>query len=379
MKRIYLDHNATTPLAAGALAAMLPVLRGAGGNPSSIHHHGIEARVILERARRRIERLLDAPRDSLLFAGTGSEANHLALRGAAHARRRAGLGAHIVASAAEHRAVLDTVRDLAERDGFALTLVPADAQGRVPLEAFAAALRPDTVLATAMLANNETGAVSDIAALVAATRAAAPRAHFHTDAVQAIGKIPVSFAALGADSLALAAHKFHGPKGIAALLLAPGAPVERQIPGGGQERHLRAGTENVAGAVGMEAALQLALDGQHSEAARLHALREGLWRAIAGRLPSALRNSPADGCLPGTLNVSLPGWDGRALVRLLDEAGFSISAGAACSSAGTEPTHVLPPERAASAIRISLGRATTAEDTLAFAEALGAIGRGGPR
>lgn len=379
MRRIYLDHNATTPLAAEALDAMLPVLRGAGGNPSSIHHHGIEARLLLERARRAIERLLEAPRDSLIFAGTGSEANHLVLRGAAHARRRAGLGAHIVAGAVEHRAVLDTVRDLAERDGFALTLVPADAEGRIGAVAFANALRPDTVLATAMLANNETGAVSDIAALVAATRAAAPHAHFHTDAVQAVGKVPVSFAAIGADSLALAAHKFYGPKGMAALLLAQDASIERQIPGGGQERHLRAGTENVAGAIGMEIALRLALNGQHDEAARLAALRESLWRAIAERLPGALRNSPAERCLPGTLNVSLPGWDGRALVRLLDEAGFSVSAGAACSSEGVEPTHVLPPERAASAIRISLGRATTAEDTLAFAEALGAIGRGGPR
>ena len=348
MTRVYLDYNATTSLAPEALDAMLPILRGGGGNASSIHQFGIEARLELERARRRIESLLDAPRESLVFTSGGSESNALALFG-----------------------VLDALR---ARPDVEVTFAEPDAHGRVMPDALRSVLRPDTAVVSVMLANNELGSISPISQLVSATREIAPRAHFHCDAVQGAGRVRVSCAALRADTFAFAAHKFHGPKGTGALVVRPGVSIARQIPGGGQERGLRAGTENVAGAVGMAAALALAVSRLDAEGARLAAMREELWTRLTN-ITGIVRNSSAGDCLPGTLHVSLRGADGRALVRELDEAGFAVSAGSACTSEGEALSHVLaalyPDDvpRARGGVRISFGFGTTQDDLDRFADA----------
>lgn len=371
MTRVYLDYNATTSLAPEALDAMLPILRGGGGNASSIHQFGIEARLELERARRRIESLLDAPRESLVFTSGGSESNALALFGVLDELPRAGAPHHVVTSPLEHKAVLDALR---ARPDVEVTFVAPDSHGRVMPDALRAVLRPDTAVVSVMLANNELGSISPISQLVSATREIAPRAHFHCDAVQGAGRVRVSCAALGADTFAFAAHKFHGPKGTGALVVRPGVSIARQIPGGGQERGLRAGTENVAGAVGMAAALGLAVSRVDAEGARLAAMREELWTRLANTT-GIVRNSSAGDCLPGTLHVSLRGADGRALVRELDEVGFAVSAGSACTSEGEALSHVLaalyPDDvpRARGGVRISFGFGTTQDDLNRFADA----------
>lgn len=371
MNHVYLDYNATTPLAPEALDAMLPILRGGGGNASSIHHFGIEARLELERARRSIERLLEAPRDSLVFTSGGSESNAFALFGVLDALPHKGAPHHVITSPLEHKAVLDALR---VRRDIEVTFVAPDSFGRIMPDALRAVLRPNTSLVSVMLANNELGAISPIRELVSATRAISPRAHFHCDAVQGAGRVRVSCEDIAADTYAFAAHKFHGPKGTGALVVRPGTVLARQIPGGGQERGLRAGTENVAGAVGMAAALTLATARLGAEGVRLVAMRETLWSALSG-VAGIVRNSAAGDCLPGTLHVSLRGADGRTLVRELDEVGFAVSAGSACTSEGEALSHVLaalyPDDevRARGGVRISIGAGTTQEDLTRFAEA----------
>jgi len=371
MTRVYLDYNATTSLAPEGLDAMLPILRGGGGNASSIHSFGIEARLQLERARRSIERSLDAPRDSLVFTSGGSESNVLALFGVLDALPRTGAPHHVVSSPIEHKAVIDALR---QRSDIELTLVSPDLWGRILPDALRSELRPNTALVSIMLANNEVGAISPIWELVSATRELAPAAHFHCDAVQGAGRIRVSCEELSADTFAFAAHKFHGPKGTGALVVRPGTRLARQIPGGGQERGLRAGTENVAGAVGMAAALALAIPRVAAEGARLAGMRERLWDALSGT-SGIVRNSAPEDCLPGTLHVSLRGAEGRALVRELDEVGFAVSAGSACTSEGEALSHVLaglyPDDkpRARGGVRISFGLGTSQEDLNRFAEA----------
>jgi cysteine sulfinate desulfinase/cysteine desulfurase-like protein len=249
------------------------------GNASSIHHFGIEARLELERARRSIERLLEAPRDSLVFTSGGSESNAFALFGVLDALPHKGAPHHVITSPLEHKAVLDALR---VRRDIEVTFVAPDSFGRIMPDALRAVLRPNTSLVSVMLANNELGAISPIRELVSATRAISPRAHFHCDAVQGAGRVRVSCEDIAADTYAFAAHKFHGPKGTGALVVRPGTVLARQIPGGGQERGLRAGTENVAGAVGMAAALTLATARLGAEGVRLVAMRETLWSALSG-------------------------------------------------------------------------------------------------
>lgn len=374
MTRYYFDYNATTPLAPEALAAMLPHLRGTHGNPSSIHREGIEARYALERARRNIERLLDAERDSLVFTATGSEANALGLRGSVEAAILMGERPHLAVSAAEHKAVLDTARELAALHGLPLTVLRPDTHGRITPEQLATQLPAEVTHIALMLANNELGTLSPIAECAAWLRVNRPECHLHVDAVQAVGKVPVSIRRLDADTVAIAAHKFHGPRGAAGLFVRPGFALRRLFAGGPQERHLRAGTENVAAAVGMAEALRLSLEVLAAEGERLTRLRESLWESLAGT-PGAERNSPKEDCLPGTLNVSFCGLDSRALVRRLDEAGFAVSAGSACTSDGESVSHVLeaigaPPSIAKGSVRFSLGRETYDTSVKALTEAV---------
>jgi len=374
-KRVYLDDNATTAIGPEALRALSETLESTPGNASSIHAEGIAARLVLERSRRTIERLLGAPRDSLVFTGSGSEANALGVLGALDAIGEA--RPHVVSTAIEHKCVLDALKERAQQGRIELDYVPVDVTGHLSPEALRAVLRPDTALVAIMHANNELGRLNCPEPLGRVIAEVAHSAHFHVDAVQALGRVPVDFAKSGADSMAISAHKFRGPKGIGGLLLSPSARVQRMIPGGGQERHLRAGTENVAGAAAMAAALQAAvarLGNRKLVAER----RTSLWNEIKAAIPGARCNTWLHGSLPGTLNVSFPGCDGRALVRLMDEAGFAISAGSACTSEGEALSHVLEAicgddvARARGAIRISFFDPPETVDLQRFVEALSA-------
>ncbi len=363
--RIYLDHNATTPLDPEVLAAMGPFLETEWGNPSSIHHAGGAARTAVEAARRKVAQALNCTARRIIFTSGGSEADNLALLGVAKAWR--GQGRHLVTAAIEHPAVLATCRAL-EDQGWQVTRLPVDREGRVEPVTFAAALRDDTVMASIMLANNETGAIQPIAELVRHARARGVL--FHCDAVQALGKIPIDIEDLGVDLLALSAHKVHGPKGIGALFVRQGIELAPLIHGGDQERGLRAGTENVAGIVGFGKACELALRRlNHGSMKRTAELRDRLAAGIAELVPGARRNGPgeADRLLPNTLNLTLPGIRGESLVLHLDRRGICFSSGSACKSGSPEPSPALlalglSTDQAHCAVRFSLGHGnSTAE------------------
>ena len=362
---VYLDHNATTPVAPEVWEAMQPFLREVFGNPSSTHAFGRRARAAVEQARDQVARLVNGRGARVVFTSGGTEANNLALKGAT-AVLPAGA---IAVSAIEHSSVLAPARALAAR-GWRLGLIPADAQGRVSPAALAGMLAPDTRLVSVAAANNETGVIQDVAALAAA----AAGAIVHTDAVQAAGKIGLDFAGLGVHMMSLSAHKLQGPKGVGALVVHKGLDLEPQLRGGGQEAGLRSGTENVAGIVGFGAAAERALREQAARTARCAALRERLetqLRAIAG-LEIFGAGAPR---LCNTVFFAVAGIDGATLLLKLDQAGFAASSGSACASAQPEPSHVLlamgiERERAFGAIRVSLGEDNTAEQVDGFVEAL---------
>lgn len=377
----YLDHNATTPLEAAVLDAMIPWLTApVQANPSSLHGAGVETRLAVERARRSLASLLGASNpDELVFVASGTEGLNLALRGVVDARwQPTAPPVELAIGAIEHKAVTDTARAL-ERLGRARpTWLGCDAAGRYDPATVAASLHPTTALVALMHANNEVGSVQPTAALVQACRAAAPGAVVLVDAVQALGKVPVDVGAWGADLVVVAAHKVYGPRGAAALWVREGVALESQATGGNQERGRRAGTENVAAIVGFAEAARRAVGRLEEEARRLIILREALAKGLSHRILGLLRNTPSDGALPNTLNVSVPGLDGRAMVRALDDRGFGISAGSACTSTGETTSHVLAamfpddPARARGAVRISLGHDSTPPVVGAFSEAMAA-------
>ena len=362
MERIYLDHNATTPLSPEARAAMEPFL-GQGGNPSSVHAEGRQARGAVDDARDRVAALLGARPGEIVFTSGGTESANLALRGLA--RAHAAKGRHLVTAATEHHAVLETLEALG-KEGFEPTILPVDAAGRVDPAAFAAALRPDTVLASVMTANNETGTRQPVAALAAL--AAARGVLFHTDAVQSAGKEALPNLKSGLAALSLTAHKFSGPVGAGILWLRGGLPLEKIAHGGAQENARRPGTENVAAIVGLAEALAQAEASRAAEAPRQAALVEALWNGLRG-LPGARRNTPDDPALHlgNTLNVSFGegGLDGEELLIALDLAGLAVSSGSACLVGSIQPSHVLramgvPDAAARATVRFSLGHGTTA-------------------
>jgi cysteine desulfurase len=358
--RVYLDHNATTPLDPRALDAMLPYLREAFGNPSSLHWFGQRARAAVEDARAEVAALLGADTPEIVFTAGGSESDNMALRGAAakarDARRR------VVTTAVEHHAVLNTANALRE-EGRAVAIVPVDAQGRLELEALRKALDEPALVVSVMLANNETGVLQPVAE---AARLAHERgALVHCDAVQAAGKLPVDVRALDVDLLTLSAHKLYGPKGVGCLYVKRGTPIAPLVRGGAQERNRRAGTENVAGIVGFGVAARKAREAMAADAPRVAALRDRLEARLLS-LPGARRNG-AEPRVPTTANVSFEGVDAEALVVALDLDGVAASTGAACAAGGIEPSHVLKamgfsPERVQSSLRLSLGRGTTEEE-----------------
>jgi cysteine desulfurase len=358
MARIYLDHAATTAARPEVVAAMVPLL-GAGYNPSSLHAEGRAARAAVDTAREAVARVLGAAPREIVFTGSGSEADVLAIAGAA--RARAGRGRHVVTTAIEHHAVLHAV-DALEREGWRVTRLPVDASGLVDPDAFAAALTPATTVASVMLANNEVGVVEPVARLARLARDRGVL--FHTDAVQAAGWLPLDVDELGIDLLALSAHKFHGPKGVGMLYVRRGTPLEPVIVGGGQEHGLRAGTENVAGIAGFATALTLAEAERPAAAARVAGLRDRLEAAIVATVPDVVVNAAGVPRLPGILSVAFADVPSDALLIRLDLEGIAASAGSACAAGSLEPSHVVAAldvdrRHHLGVIRFSLGRGTT--------------------
>jgi tRNA (5-methylaminomethyl-2-thiouridylate)-methyltransferase len=353
---IYLDHNATTPVRAEVADAMAAALRALPGNPSSVHAAGRAARAAIEEARAEVGALVGAAAETIVFTSGGTEGNDLAIRGLLRGRgcRLAGARPHVVSSPLEHPSVLGA---LAAAD-VELTLVAVGPDGGITPEALRAALRPDTALVSLATANHELGNVYDVAAFAALAHEVG--ALFHTDAVQAGGKLPLDVAALGVDALTLSAHKLHGPKGTGAIYLRTGAPFAPPIEGGHQERERRPGTENVVGIVGFGVAARLARAERDAEAVRLAALRDRLETALLA-IPGARRHGDAGARLPGTLNVGFAGAPGQRLAAALDLEGICVSTGAACTSGSLAPSPVLtalgmPGARAAEGLRFGLGR-----------------------
>jgi cysteine desulfurase len=360
--RIYLDHAATTPLNADVLAEMLPYFIESGHNPSSLHAEGRRARAGLDRARDRVAAALGVARKEITFVGSGSEADNQAILSVARTYRAR--GSHIVSTQIEHHAILhalDALRD----EGFDVTLLQVDEQGMIDPAAFAAALRDDTVLASVMYANNEIGVVQPIARLAAAARERC--VIFHTDAVQGAGLIDIRPRELGVDLLSLSAHKFYGPKGVGILYVRDGLALPPLVHGGGQEFGRRSGTENVAGIVGLAAALERAVAGTSERAVRVAALRDRLEAGIRARAGEVRINGAGAPRLANNSNVSFAGIDSEALLMRFDLEGIAVSAGSACTSGALEPSHVIAALRAdprwhQGVIRFSLGEATTEEE-----------------
>jgi len=357
MDPIYLDYNATTPIAPEVAAAMQPTLTELWGNPSSGHVYGRRARAAVEEARAQVAALLGCEPEEILFTGGGSEANNQAIKGVAEAMRERGEA--LVTLAIEHPAVLQPCRYLAAR-GCRVTFLPVDGHGRVDPEAVRAALTPRTILVTVMHANNEVGTIQPIAEIAAIARERGVLVH--TDAAQSVGKIPTDVRELGVDLLTVAGHKLYAPKGVGALYVRAGVPLPPLIHGAGHERGRRAGTENLPGIVGLGAACALARRERSEAEARLRRLRDRLHEGLAARVPGLLLNGHPEHRLPNTLNLSFPGTTGDDLLARTPE--IAASTGSACHSGHTEPSAVLtamglPPRRALGAVRLSLGRGTT--------------------
>jgi cysteine desulfurase NifS len=360
-RRIYLDNNATTRLAGPVRETMLPYLEGCHGNPSSIDRLGRDAREAMETARRHVARLIHARPRRIIFTGGGSEADNLALKGVCLARR--GQGDHVVTTTIEHPAVLKTA-DFLERNGFRVTYLGVDSDGLISTDSLRAAMERGTILVSVMMANNEVGTIQPVKDLCAIAHESG--ALFHTDAVQAAGKVPVDAEDLDVDLLTLSGHKFHGPKGVGALYVKKGIELEPLIHGGKQEAGRRAGTENLPGIAGMGRAAELALKGP-ATAVEIRRLRDDLEAGIKRLIPGARLNGHRRQRLPNTLSLTLPGIRGESLVVALDQHGVSAASGSACKAGSPDPTHVLlamgrAPEDAHCAVRFSLSRDTTGDD-----------------
>jgi cysteine desulfurase len=373
---IYLDHAATTPLRPEALEAMRAALGELHGNPSSVHAAGRQARAAVSAARREVAALLGVNDEEIVFTSGGTEGDNLAVRGLALAARPpgAGRGGHVISSPLEHPAVHGALREL-EREGFAVTLLPVDPRGAIDPAGLRAALRPDTVLVTLAAANHETGNRYPLEALAAVARQAGVL--FHTDAVALAGRAPIDLRALGVDAATTSAHKLNGPTGVGALFIRRGVDLHPLLAGGHQERERRPGTENLAGIVGFGCAARLARAELPLTAARLCALRERLERGLLAMAGARLHGHPETRA-PGVTNLGFEGAPGQLLAIALDLEGICVSTGAACTSGSLEPSPVLramglPPERAAEAIRISLGRATTEDEIDRLLEMLPAL------
>lgn len=361
MERIYLDHSATTPMDNEVLQEMLPFLTNKFGNPSSIHYFGREVKKSVEEAREKVAKAIGAQPQEILFMSGGTEADNLAIKGVALANAKR--GRHIITSAIEHHAVLDTCKFMTQH-GFKVTYLPVDKDGLVKVEDVEAALTDETILISIMHANNEIGTIQPIAEI--GKLAKSKGIIFHTDAVQTIGKIPVDVNELNVDLLSISSHKFYGPKGIGALYMRKGTKLLPISQGGAQERKRRPGTENVPAIVGMGEAIKLAVANMHSEIEHLTRLRNKLINGVMNTIPNVQLNGHPKNRLPGNANFSFNFIEGESLLLSLDMKGIAGSSGSACTSGSLDPSHVLlaiglSHEIAHGSLRLTLGKSNTEE------------------
>lgn len=365
-----MDYAATTPTSPEVLDAMRPYMLEDFGNPSSIHSFGREAKKALDDARGKVASLLSVAPEEIVFTSGGSESTNLAIKGCATANAKR--GRHIITSSIEHHACLDAVKYLA-RNGFEATYLPVDGDGVIDLNALRAAIRDDTVLVSVIHASNEVGTIQPVKEIIEIAHEKG--ALVHLDSVQTVGAIPVNIRELGADLVSMSAHKFYGPKGVGALYVRKGVRITPLIHGGPHEKKRRAGTQNVAGAVGMAKALELAVEQMDQEVPRLTRLREKMIDAILSRILHVRINGHRTRRLPNNVNVSIEYVEGEAILLNLDVKGIAVSSGSACSSESLSPSHVLlamgvPPEVAHGSLRLSMGRGTTEDDVDYVVEAL---------
>lgn len=363
MKTVYLDNNATTRMREEVLEAMLPYYKDIYGNASSVHQFGRVARVAIDQAREQVASLLGAqgPED-IHFTSGGTEADNFAIKGVAHALRAK--GNHIITSAIEHHAVLNSCKAL-EKDGARITIIGVDANGVVKLDEVAGAITDKTILVTIMYANNEVGTIEPVEEI--GKLAKAKGVYFHTDAVQAVGKVPFKVRDMDIDLLAMSGHKIYGPKGVGALYIKKGTKIDAILHGGHHEMGKRAGTENVAGIVGLGRAAELAKKECADEAKKLKDLRDYLYKGLIAKIPDVTLNGHPEKRLANTLNVRFKYLEGESIVLNLDMEGIAVSTGSACTSGSLEPSHVLTamgvdPAETQGSIRFSLGRDNTKED-----------------
>lgn len=362
MRKVYLDNAATTALSPRVLEAMLPYFTQYYGNPSSVHAFGREAKQGLDKARDQVAKALHCDPSEVIFTGCGTESDNTVLLGVA--QRYGDKGKHIITTNVEHHAILHTCEYL-EKQGYSVTYLPVDQDGLVTAEQVAAAIRPDTILVSIMFANNEVGTIMPIQEIGAVCKEKGVL--FHTDAVQAVGHIPVDVQAMHIDMLSLSAHKFHGPKGVGALYCRKGIRLPSYIMGGAQERGRRAGTENVAGIVGLGAAIQLATEQLEENRAKMTALRDRLMTGIQARISEVKLNGHPTNRLSNNVNFSFKYIEGESILLMLDMNGIAASSGSACTSGSLDPSHVLlalglPHEIAHGSVRLTLGDETTEED-----------------
>jgi cysteine desulfurase len=360
--RIYLDHNATTPVDPVVALAMTGALQDLFGNASSVHYYGQQAKAAIDDARSAVGALIGAEPAEIIFTSGGTEADNFAIRGVAEALEVTGRK-HLITCGIEHEAVLNTFKALAKR-GWKTTVLPLDASGILSPDRLRETITDDTSLVSVMHANNEIGTIQPVAELAAIAHGRG--ALFHTDAVQSTGKIPVSVRALGVDLLAMSAHKFYGPKGVGGLWVKRGVRLSPIVNGGKQERNRRAGTENVPGIIGMGTAAQRAMQKMEVDAGRLSALRDRLEAGILSAVPNTEVNGARDARVPNTTNISFDRIEAESLLIALDLEGVAVSTGSACSSGTLEPSHVLKAmnlssHRAQNSIRFSLGASNTDE------------------
>ncbi len=364
-RRIYLDHNATTPVEPAVVDAMLPYFGAEYGNASSIHAFGQRARAAVETAREQVAALLNARPQEIVFTSGGTESDNQAIFGIVRNAMKKGAAApHVITTTIEHEAVLNACQEL-EREGAAVTYLAVNENGLIDVEELRKAIRPETVLITVMHANNELGTVQPLEEIGAI--AAEADVYFHTDAVQSAGKIAMDVRKLQADLLAISAHKLYGPKGVGATFVKGGTRLKQLLYGGHHQRGFRPGTENVPGIVGLGKAAELAREDLPVDERRMAGLRDKLERGLLEKVPDAAVNAGAGPRTPNTTNVLFPGIEGEALVIAADLRGLACSTGAACSSGAVEPSHVLTaigrkPDEARASIRFSLGRHSTEED-----------------
>ena len=368
MSTIYMDHGATTPMRPEVLDAMMPFFTESFGNPSSIYALAQESRNVMEESRRLVAHVVGARSSEICFTSGGTESDNSAIKGVAMAMKN--LGNHIITTSIEHHAVLHTCHQM-EQFGFNVTYLPVDDNGIVSVNDVINAITDKTVLISIMLANNEIGTIQPVKEISEKIKQYAETKErtiiFHTDAVQAVGHIPVNVKDLGVDILSMSAHKFHGPRGVGAMYIKRGTPFEPLIMGGGQERQRRSGTENIPGIVGLSKALELSIEDMELESIRQIAIRDHIFDYLDSNIEGMLINGDRNNRLPNNVNISFLGIEGESVLLALDLSGVSASSGSACSSASVEPSHVLlsigrSAEQARGTVRITIGKSTTDDE-----------------